>query len=356
MTLCIPPTINDINDGDGIAQAMYTYIPGEIGLYTGSIDYTADEPAEFFITSAVRRAGPGFLIDWRYADIDGDGTIEQNEILGTLNGQPFYTLKVNDDGTYAFTLLQNLSSSESLSYDGTIIKAGAPSTAFIEVGLNSDNGGTNDAFVQMIAYDGNKLSAINESNAFVGVKNGNLDKGESIVFRVVDEDSSPALGGETFLDVTKLTIDSKTGGQNVTYRITAYNNTDSGKSQVFTYDTVLGSDAELVVQQNGIVFDEVKVEVLKGNAVKLGLAGLEVETVSAVEMVLNFDLNIRNDCGTDLEVWRFMLDTDQSGRIETNAISEHPPTSYPFDWANFGDDRWAGIDDFDGSPLFTTFP
>ena len=318
-----------------------TITTGQIFMYpdtTGivhfaQLDYTDDagQIANFCILNSIKRDGIGYELDWHYVDDNGDGVISQDEmdhIIGTLNGEDFYDLQIFDDGQFAFQMLMEIPS-YTYSLDGGDIKAGGPDSTWIDVGILDD-----DAFVQIIGLDGGNPAAINESNGFVGVTNGNLDAGEAIRFHVVSDDpDSSVLGDETLVEVTTLSIGTKTPKDTV-YDVKAYRD----GVEVFTLtDVVVGKNGTLVVEDGGVPFDEVEITLVEGNAVKLGLADISFEV--SPDLVLDFKFGAYDDHGDAVAepewAW-FKIDGNGDGLITNNFADENNDAGFLWLADDFG--------------------
>lgn len=288
---------------------------------------TSLEGLELCITDAIRRSGTGYILDWRFSDINGDGI---TDVVAKLNGVPLFTLALKQDATtgkysYEFTMLSELPTTV-LAADGGDIQAGGPAGS-INVGLLES-----DCFVQITGTaKSGAVGAVNASDGFAGVGNGNLDKGESMCFQVFGPN------GEV-KDISNLTIQTKTGGQTAKYTYTLYKD----GAVVGTGSATLASDADLVIDK-GITFDKVVVKA-EGNAVKLGVGGLRIET--GVDMILDFEFSAKDGDGNLVDSdWLWIkVDGNGDGVVTDNFIDEHDPGVY---WSddNYSEAAWNSTPD-----------
>ncbi len=251
---------------------------GTLGFDTGS-----DIDGIFAITDATKTAS----LDWNFADVDGDTQVGNNEIIGTLDGDDLYSLIINDDGSYKFTLLGELES-EVVMLDVEDIKAGGPDTNFIDVGALGSS-----AFVRITGIGG----AINESNENVGVKNGNLDANEGLIFEYFENNMVEP--------ISSLSIGTKTA-QTVTYSFEA----EFEGQVVFSGTQVVEKNGTLLIEgMNDQLFDKVTIENLDGNAVKIGLEDIKIETPPD-DVVLAFDVSHTDSDGDSATLAVADLDND----------------------------------------------
>ena len=260
---------------DNVLNDMET---GVLGFDTGS-----DIDGIFAITDATKTAS----LDWSFADVDGDTKVGNNEIVGTLDGDDLYSLIINDDGSYKFTLLAELES-EVVMLDVEDIKAGGPDTNFIDVGAIGSS-----AFVRITGIGG----AINESNKNVGVKNGNLDANEGLVFEYFENNMVEP--------ISSLSIGTKTA-QTVTYSFEA----EFEGQVVFSGTQVVEKNGTLLIEgMNDQLFDKVTIENLDGNAVKIGLEDIKIE-IPPNDVVLAFDVSHTDSDGDSTTLAAADLDGD----------------------------------------------
>jgi hypothetical protein len=267
------------NTANDSASAVYDLEPGNDGHGSFKILGPADATGDF---------------QWTF-----DGT-DQDAITGTYKGMDLYTLALDPDGTYTFNMIGTLPSS-SLDLNTAEIKAGAPDTNSIDVGVLQ-----NDQFVTITGGNGN----INESNAFVGVANGNLDVGESLTFELFD--------GNTQLTFDGISIGTKSA-QASQYSWTATladGGTDSGTESVGKNGTILIDSLDL----DGETITSITITKLTGQATKIGLGDIEL-LMPPDDVTLDFDVRLTDGDGdwTD-ESFSVSIDGNNDGDI-TNAVS-----------------------------------
>jgi len=203
---------------------------------------------------------------WQYFDVDGVNGTEHNEIKGAYKGVDLYTLELQDNGSYVFKMIGTLPSS-TLNLSTAEIKAGAPDTNAILVGAIE-----NDDYVQIAGGGG----AINESNGFVGVKNGNLDTGESLTFKLYDQKdgtSAPDPTADTQLSFQGLVIGSKSA-QSSTYHVEA--KAAAGGTD-FSHDILVGKNQPLIFDPAGDqLYTEVTITKVSGPALKIGVGDIDI--------------------------------------------------------------------------------
>ena len=250
-----------------------------------------DPDAHIAITGAPDSGG--FTFDYDNTD--------NNAITGQLNGTDLYTLTVNDDGGYTFTMIGELES-EPDSLDVTDIKAGGPDTNFIDVGTTQS-----DDYVRLSGYDANDApAAINESNANVGVRNGNLDNGESIVFQLFDENDDPI----TFLGLSIGTKSAKASTYHVTVDFLDPLVTD------IEFDRVVGKNGTLLIDPLGDdLIQSITIEKVLGPALKLGLGDIDILRPPG-DYELTFDIQQTDgDLDHDEASFTVQIDGDGDGLI-----------------------------------------
>jgi Domain of unknown function (DUF5801) len=268
-------------------------VSGDFILYTGN-----DTPATFNIISAPTTGGFSFA----YADVNNDGITGQNEIIGKLNGVNLYSLITRIDGHYDFKLLSAIPGGTTR-LDLSDIKAGGPDTNFIDVGaLNSTD------FVEISGYfdadgpGGNPRgpAAVNESNANVGVRNGNLDANETLSFRLFD-------ANHAIQDISGISIGTKTPSK-TNYTYTAFDN----GVVVFSGSLAVNKNGTIDINApSGVFFDTVDVVSVNGNAVKVGLGDIVIRR-GAPDLFLNFGLRL-TDADTDSVDTAFSVAIDGNG-------------------------------------------
>ena len=271
-------TPNDLevaNTNGASDSSAYTLAPGADGLKS------------FFIVGPPDSSGD---FTWQYFDVDGVNGVENNEIMGFYKGSALYTLELEDNGTYEFNMIGTLPSSE-LSLDTSDIKAGAPNTNSIDVGaLNSTN------FVRIAAGGG----AVNESNAFVGVANGNLDVGESLTFTLREADADP-------INFNGISIGTKSAQASV-YNWSA---TPVGGGPAITGTESVAKNGTILIDPDDlgdVQITSVTVTKVSGSATKIGLGDIDI-LVPPNDVQLGFSVR-ETDGDNDFVGQSFTVDID----------------------------------------------
>lgn len=271
------PQINPSND---VNQPNNLLVDNTVGATDSSfflLDPGADLPALLQIL------GPDTTGDFRFSFFDTDG-IPNNEIHGTSGGAaltPLYDLVLNADGTYEFTLTGELPGT-TLNLSTAEIKAGGPDTNSIQVGALE-----NDDYVVITGDSSVGAGNINESHAFVGVDNGNLDAHESLAFTLFDGSNDP-------IYFEGLSIGTK-----------------SAQASHYEWDALLtdgthihnpGGAAGVLVPKNGTIFvspdlpgDEliasITVTKVDGSATKIGVGDIDI-FLPAQDLQLDFGVRL----------------------------------------------------------------
>jgi len=234
---------------------------------------------------------------WETFDVDGDNVTGDNEIKGFLDGNELYTLIVNEDGTYTFTLTGELPGGTLDLNPAEVIKAGAPDAPLLQVGTVQNND-----YVEMGAGGGN----INESHGFVGVTNGNLDVNESLTFTLHESNGDPI----TFEGI-QIGTKSAQGG---TYSWTAHVvGTPIGDS-ITGANEVVFKNGQIIIDQadlGGATIDSITIMKVSGPATKIGIGDIHIITQPS-DVVLGFDIQL-TDGDTDHAEASFNVSIDGDG-------------------------------------------
>ena len=277
------PTIDESSGEDLLVTNGLT--PGDSDSGDFDLDAENDQEANVTIVGAPDTNGFTFSFD------NGDN----DSITGQLNGEDLYTLVVDDDGGYVFTLIGELAPTED-QLNVNEIKAGGPNTNFIEVGttLTSD-------YVKLSGFDASdNPAAINESNANVGVKNGNLDNGESIKFELFDENDAP---------ITFLGLNIGTKSAKVSEYLVDIDFVDPNVADITDLLVLVGKNGTLMIDPDGDdLIQSITIEKLSGSAIKLGLADIEILRPPG-DFQLGFDLQL-TDGDDDFVGASFIVEID----------------------------------------------
>ncbi|HKT75123.1 MAG TPA: DUF5801 repeats-in-toxin domain-containing protein [Sphingobium sp.] len=308
------PSLNDLfvgNTNGASATSFYT-------LDTGN-----DTPGHFTITDAPDSSG------FSYVSIDTDG-IAGNEIKGfydpntsdAIPGTALYTLKLDADGHYTFTMIGTLPSS-TLNLSSAEIKAGAPDTNSIDVGAVE-----NDDYVTIAGGGG----PINESNGFVGVKNGNLDVGESLTFTLHEGDG-------TEIDFQGLIIGTKSAKAS-SYSV-HIDYVDPAKTDTTTQFDVPKNTALVVDPAGDDLIQSITVTKLSGPALKIGVGDIDI-LLPPQDVKLGFTVQLADsDQDTDSQSFSVSIDGNNDGSFDDTitASSTVQPLSLlgasTTDWLHF---------------------
>ncbi|MFC4296198.1 DUF5801 repeats-in-toxin domain-containing protein [Novosphingobium tardum] len=259
------PTPNDLqvaNVDNASDSSSFGLDPGNDAPYSFSILSAPDTDGFSFVTTSSGITG--------YYDSDGSGPNPSAEL---------YTLTIDQDGNYQFTLTGPIASTSSM-LDVTDIKAGGPDTGSIEVGTTDTTGN----YVLIDGEPGN----INESNGFVGVKNGNLDAGESMIFSLHGSD-------DALLPVLGLVIGTKSAKAS-TYQIEI--DFHDPNLAPLTYSQTVPKNTALTIDPIGLhaddLIDFITVTKVSGPALKIGLGDI---TIIQPPNDLTLDFSVRLEDG-----------------------------------------------------------
>jgi hypothetical protein len=287
-------------DGDSGENLLVTNGETPKDSDSGDFDLNAENDAQANVTIIAAPDSNGFTFSFDDSDHDS--------ITGSYNGNELYTLSVDDDGGYLFTLTGELAPTED-HLDTTDIKAGGPDTNFIDVGTT-----LTDDFCRLSGFDSNGNPVpINESNANVGVKNGNLDNGESIKFELFAPDGADA-GNDPdqtyFLGLNIGTKSAKASDYTVTVDFLDPSVTD------ITFSQHVGKNGTLVINPAGDdLIQSITVEKDTGPALKLGLGDIDILRPPG-DFGLTFNLQLTDgDMDHDEASFLVQIDGDADGLI-----------------------------------------
>ena len=244
---------------------------------------------------------------WQAFDVDGDLSTGDNEIKGFLDGNELYTLIVNEDGTYTFTLTGELPGGTLDLNPAEVIKAGAPDAPILLVGAVQ-----NDDYVQMSALSTVGNGNINESHGFVGVDNGNLDMHESLTFKLFDGDDDQL----TFEGIQIGTKSAQGGQYSWTAELVGGGTISSSSNELVGKNgTIIIDSADL----GGATIDSITITKVSGPATKIGLGDIHIIT-QPPDVVLGFDVQlIDGDSDTASASFNVSIDGDGNGTIDSSA-------------------------------------
>jgi hypothetical protein len=278
----------------GSDSSSYGLVPGADGQATNG--YTIVGPADSTGT-------------YRWAYDNTSHTSITGTYVDALNApHNLYTLSLNQStGAYTFNMTGTLPSSV-LNLSTAEIKAGAPDTNSIQVGAIE-----NDDYVVIAGGGG----AINESNGFVGVKNGNLDVGESLTFQLWDGTPDP----DVPINFQGLIIGTKSA------QASSYNvHVDFLDPNLADLDYVqnVAKNTPIVIDPTGeALIQSITLTKASGPALKIGVGDIDI-LIPAVDIQLGFDVRLTDGDG-DFTDQSFTVDID--GNLDgvysatTNALS-----------------------------------
>lgn len=241
-------------------------------------------------------------LTWKYADVNGDNIDGTNEILGQYNGIDLYTLVLDSNGSYTVNVIGELPSTP-LSLSTAEIKAGAPDSNSIAVGAAGD-GPLGDSVITIKGGGGN----INESNAFVGVSNGNLDVGESLTF------TWDAANGDD-LTFEGISIGTKSASSSV-YNFSAVQADGGG---TITGTLSVGKNGTLLLDGknlHGETISSVTITKVSGSATKIGIGDIKI-LIPADDVSQDFTVRLTDGDGDHLDSsFNLAIDGDHNGSYD----------------------------------------
>lgn len=262
---------------------------------SSDFDFTAGNDLLGDVTIIAAPDSNGFSFSYDNADHDS--------ITGQYNNEDLYTLTVDDNGGYVFTMIGELAATPD-SLDTTDIKAGGPDTNYIDVGTMST-----DDFCRLSGYTGTTPSAINESNANVGVKNGNLDNGEAIKFELFSPDGADAGTDPDAIYFLGLSIGTKSAKAS-DYKVDI-DYLDPNVTDVVDAAYHVDKNGTLIIESTGDLIQSITIEKVTGPALKLGLGDIDILRPPG-DFELTFELNT-TDGDLDHDAGSFVVQIDGNG-------------------------------------------
>ena len=279
----------DTTTGDGIILSFVDDIPEVESVSPGDELGIANQDGATIMAQVNADGGADGIASYEILDFDGKGILDASIDSST--------------GELTFTVLEEIPPIV-IKLDTDNIKAGGPDTNSIEVGTT----GGDEAYIVKITGEGGN---INESNANVGVDNGNLDPGEGLTFQVCDSD------GEV-QDLASLSIGTKVAKE-TNYEITLL---QDGK-EIASYEQSVPKGGAISAEHpdGETLFDEVRVENLDGNAVKIGLGAITIELAPDPQ---SFALDIQvTDNDGDKDILQ-TADFDNDGDLDSMIVTVDP--------------------------------
>jgi hypothetical protein len=298
------------DDGPAIAGSSDPSAPNDLVVKNLPNDPSGTDSSSFILTPGADGLGSFSFIG--PADSSGDFQWAYNPgstsaITGTYKGTTLYTLVLNSDGTYTFDLVGALPNTRD-QLDVSDIKAGAPNTDSILVGtlLSANN-------VKITGDSKVGTGNINESNAFVGVDNGNLDAGESLTFTLQEGDEDPLL-------FEGLAIGTKSA-QGGIYKWTAV--LADGVTVVSgpADGVFVGKNGTLTIDPADVgLLSSITVTKVTGSATKIGLGDIQIITPPS-DATFNFDVRLTDGDGDYVDQgFTVSIDGNNDGSI-TSPVS-----------------------------------
>ena len=280
----------DIEDDSGDTLFVDNTVPGD----SDSGDFTIDVGNDLDGNMTIIGAPDSGLFSFDYDNTDHDS------ITGYYDEEELYTLVLNDDGTYTFTLTGDIPSVED-PLDVNEIKAGGPDTNFIDVGTTNS-----DDYVKLSGFDASGNPApINESNANVGVKNGNLDNSESITFTLWDENGAV----DTQLYFLGLNIGTKSA--KASDYLVSIDFVDPNTTDIVEQSYHVDKNGILEINPDMGLIQSITIEKMTGPALKLGLGDITILRPPG-DFELTFDVQL-DDGDDDYDTDSFVVQIDGDG-------------------------------------------
>lgn len=242
---------------DDVSKPNNLEVANETGASDSSLfvlDAGSDGQKSFRFTDTPDSTG-----DFRWSYVDAS----QTDIIGTYKGVNLYSVSLNSNGTYTFTMLSELPGSTT-GLTSTIIHAGGP-TDTIDVAVAAPATG----YARIVADSTVGAGLVNASHGFVGVDNGNLDTNEQLTLSLFAADDS-------VIAFSGITIGTKSAQScHYDYFVTMEN---GDFLQVGDDDLVSKNGTITVMDPNGAddnLIVAVTVFKVDGNAVKIGLGDID---------------------------------------------------------------------------------
>jgi hypothetical protein len=324
-TVNIGQTFNFVDDGPAITpQPGGSATPNN--LVVGNTNGATDTSSYGLDGGGDGQKSFGFInpdstgdFQWNYFDFDGGGA-GTYEIKGTYKGADLYKVILDPaTGAYTMTMIGELPSS-TLNLNTKEIKAGGPDTNSIEVGAIE-----NAQFVRITGDSTGGAGNINESNAFVGVDNGNLDAGETLSFTLHEANGSQ-------INFSGISIGTKSA-QASTYHVVAH----LVGGGIYEADIAIGKNGTLIVDPPGnVLVSSIDVTKLTGSATKIGLGDIDI-LIPPNDVTLSFDVRL-TDGDNDFVGATFTasIDGNNDGSI-TNPIQGLAALNTSYDTASMLD-------------------
>ncbi len=302
------------DDGPQFTSIQNAIVANQPGSITGNmtVDFGSDGFGSFMITDVTDIAGVGLTYNadntmvTAYFDTNNNGVQDGGELT-------FYTLTVNDDGTYDFELV-NARGGTTLDLDFSGVSGAGPQETYSVPVTGASIEVVFDGLVNGVDLDDpdspntTRLDDINAGSAGFGVDNNNLDEGEGFIARFTDTSTSTPFfvnGFSFFLNVINgpMTIE--------------YTATNSITLQTVTAQIVVAADGTVLIDP-GFQFDELTVNVL--NAIPGNEKGkIDVDSFQVIippdDLDLAFDIKATDGDGDSDTL--LVSDYDGDGDLDT---------------------------------------
>ena len=275
-------TPNNLQVDNNLSDAADSTDSSSYGLVPG-----ADGKKSFTILGPEDNSG---TFQWTYDN--ASHTSITGTVLDSQNVEhDLYTLVLNANGTYTFTMIGELPGT-TLDLSAEEIKAGAPDSNTIIVGAVDS-----DSYVVMGGASTVDDGLINESNGFVGIDNGNIDANETLTFTLFDGDDN-----QIFFESIQIGTKS---AQASDYHYIAHlvgGGTAEG-------DLSVGKDGTLIIDPAGsVLIESVEITKLNGSATKIGVGDIHF-VIPPDDVQLGFTLQLM-DKDNDATTQNFTVDID----------------------------------------------
>jgi len=214
-------------------------------------------------------------------------------------------------GSYTMTMLNTLPPTTDHLNVNTI-KAGGPDTNFITVNTTSGGGD----YVKISGFNGagnppTTPAAINESNANVGVANGNLDNGEAIEFQLFDSNNA-------LIDFLGLNIGTKSA-QASDYKIFV-DFVDPLVTDISFTQHVLKNQAIHVDPTGDDLIQSITIEKITGPALKIGLGAIDILRPPG-DAGFHYDVKLADGDGDSVTAGiNVFIDGNNDGAVDTSHV------------------------------------
>ncbi|MBY6216719.1 VCBS domain-containing protein, partial [Qipengyuania aquimaris] len=276
-----PDSVTVANAKNATGTGTFDYSPGGDGHGEFQITYTGD-PID------------GLTYTLEQLDSDNDGQNDGAILTASANGTDVYTLEVDVDGNYSYTLLApDTGTTESISLLN--LSAGGPSFRELE-----DNPSTPVNENGRIEFDSNGVNGVNASSAGFGVDNQWVDTGEFFTMEFHDPgnlgvNDAPQTDADILSGVTLFAQQVRGGASTFQWTTTRYN--DDGTVAETQTGTIVISGSGPIVIPTTIEFSELKMENLSGGDVRFQAKVIVEHNVLPQDVLLDFEISATDTDG-----------------------------------------------------------